>query len=252
MSKTRIAYDTIGGNAFWVKKHLADPDIMFFYGTGSPNVQWTKSEISLFPPAIMVEIDQGGMGTPKLDAVVRDIENGAWTPGAAVDKTGWNVERPTLYCVRDTLPQVVADKWQGDVWLAWPGWKGEALPRYPGITFVAVQSGFFANYDSSVIIDPYWPHKTPADVYDSGFSLTIFNRTASLAFNAYPGADSYHVLYRPDGQPTATTIATISPPPARDVEHIATLTIPGSHGGELQVIASLAGTVKLIVAHPLP
>jgi peptidoglycan hydrolase-like protein with peptidoglycan-binding domain len=83
-----------------------------------------------------------------------DVEQHAWTPA---DVPAWTSKctapRPTVYCSRADLAAVRA-VWQGDVWLAWPGWKGEPLPSH-GI--VAVQDVWASNYDSSTVLDDTWP-----------------------------------------------------------------------------------------------
>src|SRR5271154_4781527 len=71
---SRTGLDCTGGNAGFVRASLPLPDVMMWYGTGSPSVEWSESERTLFPASILCEIDQGGLGTPVLTAVVRDVE----------------------------------------------------------------------------------------------------------------------------------------------------------------------------------
>lgn len=130
------------------------------YDTGSPDIRWTDADWSRFPGATHIHIDQGFTGSPVFTADVRDVEAGAWTPGAAVLLNGWTAPRPTIYCNRSTLPLILGGGWRGDLWLAIPGWLvGDPLPPAPGCTIVAVQNQFDVgtHYDLSVILDPTWP-----------------------------------------------------------------------------------------------
>jgi hypothetical protein len=130
------------------------------YVTGSPDIVWTSSDWAQFPGLVQVTIDQGFTGSPVEAAVVRDVEAGAWTASAAVDVSGWTAARPTIYCDQSTLPSVLADGWQGDLWLAIVGWvPGDSLPSAPGCTIVAVQNqeDVAGAYDLSVVLDPTWP-----------------------------------------------------------------------------------------------
>jgi hypothetical protein len=103
-------------------------------------------------------------------ATVRDVETGAWTPGAAVSEQPWTAVRPTIYCSLDTLPDVAAAGWQGDVWVAdygEPPVTPTAPPAVPaGMTCVAVQwsdQGGGGAYDLSVVFDPTWPYQATGD-----------------------------------------------------------------------------------------
>jgi peptidoglycan hydrolase-like protein with peptidoglycan-binding domain len=104
-------------------------------------------------------IDQGYTGSPNLNATVRDCENGAWTLARAVDRTGWNVQRPTLYLgYPDTVQAAYEAGWRGDVWVALPGWDAPRPPSAPaGINVVAVQNIYQAPFDLSTVYDPAWP-----------------------------------------------------------------------------------------------
>jgi hypothetical protein len=132
------------------------------YDTGSPSIDWTSADWARFPGVPHVTIDQGFTGSPNLAANVRDVEPGAWAPGQAVDRSGWNVPRPTIYCNQSTLPSVLADGWKGDLWLAIPGHTGPP-PAVRDCVVVAIQDDYNnPAYDLSTVYDPYWPLETKA------------------------------------------------------------------------------------------
>lgn len=249
---SRIGYDCIGGNAAWVRANLPLPAIMFWYGTGSPNVMWTVAEEELFPASILVEIDQGGNGTPVMSAIVRDVENGAWAPGQAVNRTGWNVERPTIYCTRNTLPSVLADGWDGDIWLAWPGWNGEPLPNAGAAKIVAVQDAFDNNYDHTTVLDATWPRLVPIPPPKVPMSVTVVSRTAHIALGVMAGADHYVINYVPASGSKVVTVARIPQPDNGAIVHGGALTVPDARGGNLEAYAIVSAKPILIGTRPLP
>jgi hypothetical protein len=153
----RIAYDCTRSNAAWVAKNLPVPDLIMWYGTGSPDIQWGQAELDLFPHSIKVQIDQGGTGSPIQSATVRDVEPRAWVAANAVNHRPWVAPRPTIYCDRADLDGVLAAGWKGDVWLAWPGFTRSDIPRIPGCNLVAIQDQFHAEYDRSLVYDDTWP-----------------------------------------------------------------------------------------------
>lgn len=143
------------------------------YDTGSPDIDWTPADWAQFPGIPHVTIDQGYTGSPNPAATVRDVEYGAWAPGQAVSRDGWNTPRPTIYCtLRETgyglltTPGVLADGWKGDLWLAIDSWQpGDPLPPAPGCTIVAIQNDYSnPGYDLSVVLDPAWPGVTENDM----------------------------------------------------------------------------------------
>jgi hypothetical protein len=131
------------------------------YDTGSPDIAATPADVARFVNARIpvVFIDQGYTGSPNLNATVRDCETGAWTLDRAVDRTGWNVQRPTLYLgYPDTVQAAYEAGWRGDVWLADEGWNSGSPPTAPaGISVVAVQNLYLTGYDLSTVYDPAWP-----------------------------------------------------------------------------------------------
>jgi hypothetical protein len=143
-------------------KALADGDIVALYDTGSVGIAATPSDIAQIPARLhTVFIDQGFTGSPNLKADIRDCENGAWQLNKAVNRTGWNVPRPTLYLgFPDTVQEAFDAGWRGDVWLVHPSTMPPTAPPNvpPGINVVAVQWGFFNhNFDRSVVFDRSWP-----------------------------------------------------------------------------------------------
>lgn len=170
-------------------------DLVAGYDTGSPGIDWTPADVALFTCPVLM-IDQGYTGSPNLAATIRDVENGAWGPGQAVSRAGWDVPRPTIYCTTGeagyNLAAVLADGWQGDLWLAIPGWQpGQPLPAAPGCTIVAVQNvqGMAGAYDSSVVLDPVWP----AAAANEG-DLMLLIRGADGAIYLLSGGRMHHVI----------------------------------------------------------
>src|SRR5215469_9807492 len=140
---------------------LSGIQLAALYDTGSPDIAATPADVARFVNARIpvVFIDQGFTGSPNLNAYVRDCENGAWTLDKAVDRAGWNVQRPTLYLgFPDTVQAAYDAGWRGDVWIALDGWDSPSPPAAPaGITVVAVQNRYLTGYDLSVVYDPAWP-----------------------------------------------------------------------------------------------
>jgi hypothetical protein len=154
------------------------------YVTGGKNssIEWTAADWAQFPGIPHVTIDQGFADSPNLSATVRDVEYGAWAPGQAVNRAGWNVPRPTIYCTTGetgyNLATVLADGWRGDVWLAIAGWQpGQPLPAAPGCTIVAVQNDYSnPNYDLSDVLDPAWP-AVPGPAAQESDMLIIYGQS---------------------------------------------------------------------------
>lgn len=165
---TRKMYDAEGVNAHTLVSH--NPTMLGIYLTGS-GIAWTTAEVALFPhvqPGQWVRIDQGSAGAPQYKATVVDCESGAYSLAGAIN---WlarcTAPRPTLYCTRSTLPSYHGTR---DIWLAAPGLTdAEAIAlAKTDKRIVAVQNcwpgiGLPANatYDTSVVIDPYWPEVKP-------------------------------------------------------------------------------------------
>ena len=162
---TRTGYDAIHANALNIPR---DAEVVFFYATGTPLIRWTPADLAAFPRALKIGIDQGAAWSPVLTATVRDVETGAWTPVSATHQTeGWNVPRPTIYCNRDTLPQVLLEGWKGDLWLAIPSPSAPVSPpEVPGCNVVAIQWYFGTQYDKSVIFDDTWPRGAVMDTVE--------------------------------------------------------------------------------------
>lgn len=156
---TRLLADAIHVN---VSAIPANAQLIGGYDTGTPDIRWTAADWARFPGLPQVHIDQGANGAPVYSATVQDVEAGAWSPSSV---PGWQARctaaRPTVYCNRSTLPNVLATGWRGEIWLAFPGWApGQALPAIPaGCSYVAIQYdlGGSGPYDLSHVLDPYWP-----------------------------------------------------------------------------------------------
>ncbi len=161
--------DTTHSNIARLTARRGDLDIVAGYSTGSPDIRWTAADWDLFAGIPHVRIDQGYTGSPDMTATVRDCETGAWQLAKAVNRTGWNVPRPTLYLGSPDTAQMAHDAgWRGDVWIARPSpTPPTAPPQVPdGINVVAVQWAFNGTYDWSAVFDPYWPAKPPAPKVD--------------------------------------------------------------------------------------
>lgn len=160
----RLMYDCIHDNVSTIKRLFKPGNLVAGYLTGSPDIRWTAADFSNFPSQSVVTIDQGFTGSPVITAMVRDVERGAWTPANAV-KEPWTTPRPTIYCNKTDLQEVIALGWKGNIWLAHPEPMPSTAPHYPGVTVVAQQFGFHSNYDVSVVFDTNWPHSpAPVDV----------------------------------------------------------------------------------------
>src|ERR1700722_8516699 len=164
----RTMIDCIGANAVDVHDKLPNTAIVGCYVTGTEEIVWNETEKELWQThgATLITIDQGYQSPAETSAIVRDVEDTAWSPAKAVDRNTWNadVAQPTIYCDQAYLPQVLAAGWHGNLWLAIPGWKaGGALPDVGACTVVAVQNAENVDdlYDSSVVLDEYWPERKP-------------------------------------------------------------------------------------------
>src|SRR5215469_4393621 len=134
----RVMIDFTHDNLPAVLDLLPHYDLAAIYGTGSSDIQETLADITrirstAFDGKPLVMIDQGFTGSPQPLDTIRDVETGAWTPHAAVTEP-WDAENPTIYCTRDTLPQVQAEGWKGRIWLAWPGFSSITAPVFEGVT----------------------------------------------------------------------------------------------------------------------
>lgn len=143
-------------------EQLPPGSLVGLYDTGSSDIIATIQDIMEIPVVDnVVLIDQGFTGSPNLAATVRDCEQGAWSLTNAVNKTGWNVPRPTLYLgFPDTAQQAFNAGWRGDVWLVRPTSKPPTVPPTvpQGLNVVAVQWGFGNSaFDRSVVFDNDWP-----------------------------------------------------------------------------------------------
>lgn len=177
--------------------------VVMGYDTGSQAIKWTGLDFRRFPKARVVHIDQAGPGSPVLTATVRDVETGGWTPETAIkNREGWNAERPTIYCNLSTLPDVLANGWRGDLWLAILTSNPPTQPPVvPGCNVVAVQYRFESIYDVSVVFDDHWPRKavTVSEVQYAAPTNVREIATVSLAWDASPAVGDSH--------PTGYTVA---------------------------------------------
>lgn len=249
---TRIAYDCTGANAHWVRSNLPLPAVMFYYDTGSSDIDWTAEQRALFPADILVAIDQGGAGSPATGRRILDVENGAWSPAVATDAASGNPAIIALYGSRDTLAQCAAAGYRGDFWLAWPGWTGDALPSYPGITIVAVQDDWQQDYDKSTLLADSWPFGTSATPLAGDFKCAVHSRASVISLTTVAAADHYTVNYTPASGGPPRKIWT-----ERAVQDgikfiTAPLTIPDAAGGQLTAFGIVNGKGVIIGTVKLP
>jgi hypothetical protein len=163
MSSVRDMGDATHGNVSHLVARRSELDLVAGYGTGSPDIRWTDDDWAQFPGIPHVVIDQGYTGSPLMTATVRDCEEGAWLLSRAVNRSGWNVERPTLYLgYPDTAEMAYDLGWRGDVWLVHPqDTAPTAPPPVPnGLHVVSVQWAYPGTHDWSAVFDPSWPYKS--------------------------------------------------------------------------------------------
>lgn len=187
----RLMYDCTRTNIAAVRSVIKPGNLIALYVTGSPDIQSTPADRASFPNNPLVTIDQGFTGSPVADANVRDVEPGAWTAGRAITLGNWIAPRKTIYCDRNDLNTVIADGWQGDVWLAEPGPMPTAPPHFTGVNVVAVQFGFHSQYDVSVVFDDNWPHLQPVT---ETLSATGHNGYANFGWSPDLNATFYELL----------------------------------------------------------
>ena len=140
------------------------------YVTGSPDVKATPADFSYIIQLglIAVTIDQGFTGSPVPNAIVRDIEAGAWPTDLIKDESNWHADRPTIYANRTDAQTLINEGWRKDMWVAWPNdhipTKAELIGDMPAlakVNLIGAQIGTTATYDHSVIFDPFWPGLPP-------------------------------------------------------------------------------------------
>jgi len=194
----RYMDDVMHANLHFVK--FTGVQLVAGYDTGSPEVRWTDADKAYVRGLglIFVGIDQGFTGSPVPATPVRDVERGAWSPEAAVNRAGWTAERPTIYAARDDMLTVVELGWTGDIWLAWPETFPPArdavlaaYPEYKRANLIGVQCGedIAGLYDKSVIYDPYWPGRAPAPPAPPTWTETLMQQLPTLR----EGATGTHV-----------------------------------------------------------
>jgi len=249
---TRFMYDGTHVNVQAIREHASKNALIAWYGTGSPDIQWTSQDIADFDGHVMVEIDQKFTGSPVPAATVRDVENGAWTVADAVNTQDWTAERRTIYCSQDTVPEVIEHGWKGDLWLAMPGWAGTEPPKVTGCTVVAVQNQVTASYDTSIVFDPDWPNLAPKVPDDAAFSLTVYSRNADLMFSSHPAADHYVMQYLSHVGAAPVPVGRVKQVAGEVVLHVHGVTIPQASGGILQVYAIVDGNPVITGQRNLP
>lgn len=168
---TRLMGDCVSDYAPELVRIAGELDIVAPYVTGSPAVKWTEQQRGLFPAPRWQQatVDQGFTGSPVPDALVRDVEAGAWTIEAAL-REPWDNPRKTIYIQASSLPALAKAGWRGRVWVAlWSGSRPLIAPPVPdGMTCVAQQyaspsTGSGGPFDLSAVFDANWPDPVPVD-----------------------------------------------------------------------------------------
>jgi hypothetical protein len=249
---TRIMYSFTSMNVSYMKSRFPDIAMIAWYGTGSHGIPWTDADRAEWPGANMLEIDQGGAGSPVPTAHIRDVESGAWPPGAAVDRTGWHVARPTIYGSRQAIDQAVADGWRGDVWLAAPGTAPVSAPVIPEVNVVAVQNVWAANYESSIVFDDTWHPVTPVPPVQPGLTVTVTQRWANMDFPAVPDADHYVIHYQATPATAPVVLGHYAPPVRAIMVALDYQAVPGSRGGMIWVDGIVHGAAVRVGLVGLP
>lgn len=250
--QTRIMIDGIHADVPEIKRQFPSPQMILVYVTGSADIKWTDADRAEFQGAVQVTVDQGGLGSPVPDAMVRDVEPGGWSAAEAVKMDNWHTPRPTIYCDRTRLQEVMALGWKGDVILAWPGYNSSGPPSFPGVNVVAVQHLFAARWDESIVYDTTWPHVPNQPEPRPTVSLTVSQRIANLAFGVVPGCDHYVVEYAAHGIASNVVLARPPQPKAGTVVHVTEMAIPGGSGGSVTVFAIVHGRAQLVGSVSLP
>ena len=157
-------WDATSQNAHLLVPLVKPGDLLAIYLTGTPDIRWTTTQVANFPKVkTFVRIDQAGATAPQSAATVKDVEPGAYRPSDIPNfKFDATVQRPTVYCDRNDLPDVMK-VWSRDIWLAAPGLSETQCLDIATANkqIVAVQNVFNAAFDKSVVIDPFWPNKAP-------------------------------------------------------------------------------------------
>lgn len=233
-----------------VQEAIAHAQYVALYVTGTPDIQATNAEISQVPTSkTLITIDQGANGSPVKDAVVRDVETGAWLLENAVKTDGWNPPggRRCIYCTTASLSALKSFGWKEDVWVAAPSPNFHVPYTYEGLNIVAQQflmDQGDGTYDVSEVFDETWPRMTDKPI---SLSVTVNHRVADLAFELVPDADHYVIAYGDTvlgrvPQPEVTTGS----------HHITDMEIPGSHSGSLTVSPIVHGKATSPATLELP
>lgn len=197
------------------------------YLTGSPDIRW-QSVPAYLANAVPVRVDQGGTDSPQYVCDVFDVESyqsdgkilWTWTLTDAMEAVKKSTaERPTIYCDRDVYKSVPAS-YDGELWIAAPGLTDAEAETLAATDkrIVAVQNTWLADYDRSVLIDPYWPHKAPPPSgLPSGITFSAFDVSWQInaKCDATDGTESEYEwqleILRVTGWQLVTTVKTTGP-----------------------------------------
>jgi len=235
-----------------IRNAIASGEMLGYYVTGTPGIRATISDLATFTGHVRVSIDQGGPGSPVPTATVRDVESGAWTVASAVQTHNWTAKRPTIYCSLDTVPEVQAAGWRGDLWLAIPGYTPSTPPTVKGCTVVAVQRTFDPEYELSSVYDDSWPYDAPKTAVAPGISVTVYSRRADLAFPRNPDAGHYVIQYQDTAGDAPLLLNRVAQPDDEPSIHEDALPVPGASGGTITVWAIVNSVPVKVGSAKLP
>jgi hypothetical protein len=180
MTANRTMYDGVPTDAADIKAIFKAGNLVAYYANG--DFAWTDAELALFPTDSRVSITPTASGK----ADVLDVETGDATPAQTLqwikDQKATGYYRPTIYCSLDTVPAVrigtgpyILGK-DYDLWVA--DWDGTTALPYPSA--VAKQYRSSGSFDTSVVFDSAWPHRTATPEFPAVQTGWVHSDTTNL------------------------------------------------------------------------
>lgn len=205
----RDMYDAIAANVGYIPHNA---EMVAGYDTGTLDVGWTSAMWGMFPNAVKVHINQGYASPPKITSNVIDVESGSWSPdqvpGLLANMEDAGVERPTVYCARNTIGFIPKLPKVYDMWVAWPGYAASVAPMQPGWNVVAVQYSYVGTFDISKVFDATWPLKPVTPVTEEDM---INVQVTAESFVPFPAGTFKAVhVYRDFLSPEETSVVRLA------------------------------------------